>query len=274
MNPALTQQLDWVEMFRDAQPPEQPLHPSLPPRTPPAPPDESRAFTTGEIHLILQNATRRSVELKFNRNRSTWMSIVFPGSKRVKISLHEAFRRAPLETLRAVAALIEGENTADRRLVREFIHAESQRCAEAPSRRQPMRPRGRHYDLREVLRSVCAEYFPDERLIGITWGRRRKPGRYVALGLYSYDEQCIRIHPLLDDPRIPEFYLRFVVYHEMLHHLSSEDRTASGRRRHHSPEFRRREAQFKEHAAATAFEPKLHRLMRKIYNWQGQLEPI
>lgn len=48
------------------------------------------------------------------------------------------------------------------------------------------------------------------------------------------------MHSALDHPEVPEFFVRFIIFHEMLHaELKVQDKR--GRRCIHSREFRRRE---------------------------------
>ena len=48
------------------------------------------------------------------------------------------------------------------------------------------------------------------------------------MGSYSADSKVIRIHPALDQPLVPRFFVEWIVFHEMLHHVY---RARRGRRR-------------------------------------------
>ena len=37
------------------------------------------------------------------------------------------------------------------------------------------------------------------------------------MGSYSVEDRLIRIHPTLDRPDVPRYYVAWIVYHEMLH---------------------------------------------------------
>jgi predicted metal-dependent hydrolase len=66
---------------------------------------------------------------------------------------------------------------------------------------------------------------------------------------------------MLDRRNIPGFFIRYIVYHEMLHGMMKEERK-NGRRLLHSPAFRRRERMFGEYEKAVAWEKKY--LMGKV----------
>jgi hypothetical protein len=64
----------------------------------------------------------------------------------------------------------------------------------------------------------------------------------------------IRIHPLLDQPFVPRWFLEYVLYHEMLHSVVPEETDAAGRRRVHTEEFYRREKAFPRYRRARRWE--------------------
>src|SRR4029079_8616190 len=98
----------------------------------------------------------------------------------------------------------------------------------------------------------------------ITWARRtsKKSKRSIKLGSYSASERLIRIHPRLDKPWVPRYFISYVIYHEMLHHVIPSNQGA-GRKLLHPPLFRERERLFRDFERALAWE-KAHvgRLLR------------
>ena len=103
--------------------------------------------------------------------------------------------------------------------------------------------------------------------VPITWGKlptiRRR--RSIRLGSYSEEDELIRIHPYLDQPQVPEFFIKYIVFHEMLHAHLGVEVLASGRRNVHSREFNRKERAYHEYDRAVAWQetPKhLNRLLR------------
>ena len=106
---------------------------------------------------------------------------------------------------------------------------------------------GEYFDLKAIFDKLNAEYF-DNTLKGyaITWGRRRRlpPKEYFVFGTIQEEDRIIRIHPLLDAPFVPTWFLEYVIYHEMLHAIVPEEIDETGRRRIHTSEFYRREQKF------------------------------
>ena len=64
----------------------------------------------------------------------------------------------------------------------------------------------------------------------------------------------IRINPLLDQSWVPLWFLRYILYHEMLHSVVPDEPLGRGRRRVHTEEFNRRERQFRSYARARKWE--------------------
>ena len=92
--------------------------------------------------------------------------------------------------------------------------------------------------------------------------RRR---RSIRFGSYTPVDELIRIHPYLDQAFVPEFFVRYIVFHEMLHAHMGIEETPNGRRRIHPPAFRRREEEYGDYDRAVAWmndESNLRRLLR------------
>ena len=68
---------------------------------------------------------------------------------------------------------------------------------------------------------------------------------------------------MLDASDVPQFFLEWIVYHEMLHEIHDMP-VVDGRRIYHTPEFRRAEAQFEHYAESVLWERTyLHKLLER-----------
>lgn len=116
---------------------------------------------------------------------------------------------------------------------------------------------GKYFDLRAMFDQLNARYFGG-RLRGykVVWGRRRRrrPKDYFIFGTIQEEDRIIRINPRLDQPFVPAWFLRYVLYHEMLHAFVPDEVTPNGRRRIHTEEFNRREREFRGYARARRWE--------------------
>jgi len=80
----------------------------------------------------------------------------------------------------------------------------------------------------------------------IAWTSR---ANYRRLGSYNFSLNVILISRILNDRRVPEFAVKFVLYHEMLH-IYHGYKTVNGCHYAHTPEFRRDEQKFEQYAEA------------------------
>ena len=55
----------------------------------------------------------------------------------------------------------------------------------------------------------------------VRWGHQiaRKRRHSIRLGSYNHVTGEIRIHPLLNGPQIPAFFIQSIIHHEYLHHV-------------------------------------------------------
>ncbi|HTB72531.1 MAG TPA: hypothetical protein VK762_04785 [Polyangiaceae bacterium] len=135
-------------------------------------------------------------------------------------------------------------------------------------RNAPLVTKGRHHDLLELFEGINERYFGSSVNAVITWGKRptRKtkgaPQRTIKLGSYSAVDRLIRIHPALDQKWVPRYFVAYIVYHEMLHHVIPGSR-GLGRVNLHPPEFKEREKQFRYFERALEWERRrVARLLR------------
>jgi hypothetical protein len=75
------------------------------------------------------------------------------------------------------------------------------------------------------LQSLAAEvhrtYFFKYPPLPVRWGQQisRKKRRSIRLGSYNHGTAEVRIHPILNSPSVPAFFVQSVIYHEYLHHV-------------------------------------------------------
>ena len=109
---------------------------------------------------------------------------------------------------------------------------------------------GKHHSLREIYQELNHRYFSNQIDIHrIGWGLRNSRQR---LGHYDPVHNTITLSPVLDEPGVPRFVVRYIVYHEMLHAVF-ESASSGGLKRHHPSAFRRAEKAYPDFATAKDF---------------------
>ncbi len=102
-------------------------------------------------------------------------------------------------------------------------------------------PVGRQYHLEEVFRRVNQRYFNNRLPMPILrWSRGYSRKR---LGYHDANRNLLVISRVLDHPRVPDFVMEGIMFHEMLH-IVHPVRHQNGRRVLHSARFKADEKKF------------------------------
>ncbi|MBI5664514.1 MAG: SprT-like domain-containing protein [Nitrospirae bacterium] len=204
----------------------------------------------------LERATKKEVSLVITDNSSSMLSMKRKGNA-VSIRVHRIFLSAGSEVIDEIAGFIRNSRAKTPR-IRDFIRQNSHHLKRRPPRKVNIKTEGSCYDLLEMFHSVNTKYFEGRVSASITWGGKgpRRVAARRTLGSFCGDNNnTIRINPMLDNKRVPRYFLEFIVYHEMLH-ADIGIRTDDGRRSMHSREFRRREKMFEHYDRAIEWEKK------------------
>lgn len=221
-------------------------------------PREERVAVARRIADDMAGQLGEPVKLTVHDNRSTMVSFRRAGGG-LHFRVHHMFLAAPGEVVRALAAFAgTARGAAARRReasrrIDQFVRDQRDRIG-AP-RVGRLQPRGRAHDLAAIFERLNADEFGGAVEARIGWGpvRTGRRRRTVRTGVYLHEARVIRIHPTLDRPEVPEFYVAAVVFHEMLHQAVPVKET--GRRRVvHGREFRLRERAYRDHERAKAWE--------------------
>lgn len=235
--------------------------------------------TRGGPQIFVHEGARQALERRFiaafagpvqlavtdNRRRMITHSKA-RGTLRVRV--HMMFLGAPDRIRDAlVAYVVNGEREASQ-VIGDYIDQNLHRIRASRAVLGPLKTRGEVHDLLAILGELNNAYFGGALSnVLITWGRNTRSAvggerKSIKLGSYSAVERLIRIHPVLDRPWVPRYFVAYIVYHELLHHVVPEVR--QGRRTIlHPPEFLRREREFRHYERAAAWEHKhIDRLLR------------
>jgi hypothetical protein len=75
-------------------------------------------------------------------------------------------------------------------------------------------------------------------------------------------ERLIRVHPALDRAWVPRYFVSYIIYHEMIHHVVPAV-SVGGKKVLHPPAFEQRERMFRDFDRALAWEQAhVRRLLR------------
>ncbi len=206
----------------------------------------------------LMARTGKPIVLHITNNSSTMMSVrPHRNGCSTRVSVHYMFLTAPEEVKEALAVWIKKPRTkAAGALLNRFIRERTHQIRPARPRHITRCTKGRHFDLQALFDEINRQYFENAITEVITWGnmpKQRCRPRSMRFGSHSPQQHVIRIHPLLDQPFVPEYFVRYIVYHEMLHAHLGVGEHPSGRRSIHSRRFKQKEKAFPEYERATAW---------------------
>jgi hypothetical protein len=241
--------------------------PPAEPEPPPPPSPAGKPLHVEELRRRLSIALARPVAIRVNDNRTTMLSVrpLRPGPG-VQLSMHRMFLEADESMVPVLAKFITGGDDESRRRIRLYI-AEHDRPPAADARPSPARRRrrgigaqGRHYDLQPRMERILAEHFPGVEDVRIEWMDRRpdpdaKP-RTLTLGHWDARARMVRVHPVLDHPDVPDYFLDFILFHELAHARVGARVDRAGRRMHHTREFYQEEARYPRLREAEQWEQK------------------
>jgi hypothetical protein len=174
------------------------------------------------------------------------------------VRLSDILEDAPDDVLRALAFILVSKVLAKKpaknleRVYQNYICSpELMRASEIARRERGHKKlssaRGHYFDLEKMFRRINAYYFDSElEKPVLSWSQRRT---HRILGHHDSVHDTIIISKTLDAPDVPEWFVEFVLYHEMLH-IKHSARLINGRRYHHTPAFRADERRFPMYQAA------------------------
>lgn len=235
----------------------------------------------GAARLFVHEGARQTLEKRLEAFCGEPVSVSITDNRRTMVShsrrsgvlalrIHHMFLEADEFTLRAVARYItKSRDRSASAVLGQYIEAHRQRIASPRKVSAKLRTSGDVFDLALLFDDINRRYFQGLVDARITWGKdpgkptkRRRRSRSIKLGSYCSDQKLIRIHPALDRDFVPRYFIEYVIFHEMLHHVVPMP-VREGRRVCHSREFRARERTFEHFKEAERWEKQhVARLLR------------
>jgi len=252
-------------------------------------------FPTASPQLFIHEGARQALERKLKAASPGKVVILSITDNRHSIishsmkqgvlhaRIHHMFLDAPTRVANALVRYVTRGDRHASILVGNYIEANGARLARRRARAIPLFAKGSHHDLLALFKELNEKYFGGACHALITWGRKQprrgeEPRKAIRLGSYSHLERLIRIHPALDRKWVPRYFVAYVVYHEMLHHMipaargtvrsgaslaSASARGLAARRVLHPAEFLEREQLFRKYDRALDWEKRhIGRLLR------------
>lgn len=201
----------------------------------------------------------RKTRLTVTRNRSHLITFKKRANgEEIDLRMQEVFLHAPPGVLEAISKFIRKPSLESRKVIRGFLSEWRRNDSEIDQGKVlRLKTQGNVYQLDRLLDEINREFFNGEIRCRITWGKAfvKKRRRSIIFGNYDFFTNLIKINPSLDQSVVPGYFIRYIVYHEMLHaKLDSARNSECSSERHHSREFYRLERQFPDYERCLAWE--------------------
>lgn len=215
------------------------------------------SLTVEHVEQKLSERSGFRCQLIINENRSNVLSILDRGKNWARLSLHRMFLDAPENVIEALANYVQALDKSAFSVIRAYISENFHRF-DYSHRVNPkiLDAKGKCYDLRSIYEQINREYFDGKVNLKIVWQNRipKKTCSRIIYGQYFQALRLIKINRLLDDPAFPEYFVAYVIYHEMLHHVVPHFVDQKGVTRIHGKEFKEREKLFRYYRLAKEWE--------------------
>jgi hypothetical protein len=211
-----------------------------------------------ELKKHISRLVNKPLHLTITDNTYSMISIR-PAAEGYKVRLHHMFLEADAKVLAALADFIKSPSKKAPVSLRNFVTTNSTKIRQSPpmARRTVLRPNGRFFDLKAMFNQLNREYFENKVDCLITWGANRRVRNQNSIKLASYSEikKIIRVNPVLDRSYVPQYVVKGIIYHEMLHHHLGVE-LENGRKIAHSKTFRQFESRYRHYDRLQAWKEK------------------
>lgn len=206
---------------------------------------------TRDLEKILNSLqARESIRIEFYPYAGIKHSIRKREGK-ILIRISDAFSDAPQDVLLALGRILLAKlnknpvSKKDRAVYSRYVASEElqdKAAALLSGRRRVLHiVKGNHRSLEESYQRVNTTYFGGlMEKPTLTWGRKKARR---TLGRYDPQRDVVYVSPVLDSREVPEEFLDFIMYHELLHKKHGIQERG-GRLWAHTPQFRRDEKRF------------------------------
>jgi len=209
-----------------------------------------------------------NIRLRINNNTTNVFSLEKTyRTGEVKLSLHRIFLKAPTPVIKSLVRFIKNPIEKHKKDIRIFIYKHSDEIESEPraSRPIPVVTKGKYFNLSTIMGCINKKYFRNRLRVAVSWGKAGivmgKARSNIQFANFDANKNLIRVNPALDKRIVPEYFMEYIIFHEMLHKVVPPTITPAGRLCFHTKAFRQREREFKDFKKAVCWQRKnWHRL--------------
>lgn len=137
------------------------------------------------------------------------------------INLHSVFLKGDKNLIQNIINFIKKNNFYEesKRKLNDFYH--NNQIKKHIKIKKSFKHKDIYSYLHEIIDEIKTKYEEiDFNQLKITWGKYYKTRkRSIRFGSFDRRHDLIRIHPVLDNEKVPDFFIRSIIYHETAHFI-------------------------------------------------------
>jgi hypothetical protein len=207
------------------------------------------------LKRLVERAIRKRVAVRVERDPRRLVAVEPRPGRGLQVRVHPAVLDSDRLTQRLLVEFIRRPRRDVRRRIQSRLLLRAGAVRLAPEKQIQHGRLGRVHNLQAIYQKVNRRYFGGRLDVEVLWGRngRRQRHQSIDFGSYEQSQKAIRINPALDRGWVPNFFVEYILFHEMLH-AAVGFRRRGGRRLLHPPEFMEKERRFRLLGAAARWE--------------------
>ena len=190
-------------------------------------------------------AESKALEQRLSRALKKKVDLTFQGDgvRRILIEPHHNHLKLRLDPL-----FKEIDDTTFLHLVNFIEHGHENHKAGLISylkKAHSKQPKSEKHPFQNILNQLRHNHFPNLPPLNLVWGKEGKKGQQKTIRLASYwpKRKEIRLHPYLEIEGVPDYYIEYLLYHELCHaYLVMSGQAKDGEQ--HGPDFMKLEKKF------------------------------
>ncbi len=200
------------------------------------------------LNLYLGDFKRNQREIRISFYHQGALFQVRDRGKILEMKIQESFINAPDQILKSLLeVLFNPGKMAARRIIKEYTFSPAYQDIrgrlEYLGVPQGSFSAGSVHDLQDSFSRVNRAYFNNKMdQPNLVWNNRLTHRKF---GHYQWDTDTVMLSSSLDQPKVPDLVIDYVMYHELLHKKMGA-RQAKQNRIAHTAEFRKAESHYKE----------------------------
>ncbi|NGX56558.1 MAG: hypothetical protein K1060chlam5_00801 [Candidatus Anoxychlamydiales bacterium] len=212
----------------------------------------------------IKKRTKKEFYIRAKEYKSTYISVI-RNQKLIKLSLHKLFLNAPENIIENIVNFTLKKEKEDYIEIKKYAHEYFSKI-DYSKRIDDTKLSfiGKTYNLKQILENLNEKYFNNLLDLKITYfSAKYRKFSYFTFGSYDNTLKLIKINKILDNINVPFYFIYYVVYHEMLHHIVKVKINKNSSRDVHSKEFKKLEKQFPYYKEAINWEKNIFNKRRK-----------